>query len=424
MRAAFYECDVTPPLGGFMWGHYREKIADDVVDRLYVRAMVAEDNGEIAAIVSVDTCAIPPEMHDIVTKRITEYTGIPAERVCITSNHTHWGAPVFDDPTVGCRADEPYKDVFYRLTADAVILAYKRLGEAEASFGTDTVEGITFCRNYIMEDGTVITHGQNGKAIRGIFAEPDNTLSVLTFRRGDEVLGALINFSCHQCCCGGITGYSGDYSSILSKELKKKFGPDFVSLFVLAPCGDITHVNNDHSVIAPDGWYREMGRRIAAKTLCAMENSTAAEGGITVRKETLTLPKRTPDLPAIKKKLAQLLDSDAKLMRLRNLVYYEATNTEKTADLWLQIIRIGDVCFCCMPGEVFINLSRRLRAESPFARTVVIENCNSYCGYIPTKEAFGEMCDLYETSLCHHSCLTEEAGDILVDRLLAMMRAL
>ena len=23
MRAAFYECDITPPIGGFMWGHYK-----------------------------------------------------------------------------------------------------------------------------------------------------------------------------------------------------------------------------------------------------------------------------------------------------------------------------------------------------------------------------------------------------------------
>ena len=48
------------------------------------------------------------------------------------------------------------------------------------------------------------------------------------------------------------------------------------------------------------------------------------------------------------------------------------------------------------------------------------ELCNSYCGYIPTKRAFEPNCDLYETSLCHHSCLIPEAGDMIVDRLLEM----
>ena len=85
MRAAFYESDVTPPLGGYMWGHYREKRAAEVHERLTAKAVVVEDAGEVAAIVVIDSCAIPEAMRDIVTARIEEYTGIPAERVCLAS---------------------------------------------------------------------------------------------------------------------------------------------------------------------------------------------------------------------------------------------------------------------------------------------------------------------------------------------------
>ena len=55
MRAAFYEIESTPPLGGFMWGHYQNVLATDVVDRLYIKAGVFEENGEYAAIVTADT---------------------------------------------------------------------------------------------------------------------------------------------------------------------------------------------------------------------------------------------------------------------------------------------------------------------------------------------------------------------------------
>ena len=127
MRAAFYECDVTPPLGGFISGHYKRIFAQNVHDRLYAKAVVVEDAGEVVAILTVDTCALPEEMHDIVTQRIFEHTGITPDRVCITSNHTHSGAPVLGTSVVGCSADATYKDVFYRLCADAVTLAYKRL---------------------------------------------------------------------------------------------------------------------------------------------------------------------------------------------------------------------------------------------------------------------------------------------------------
>ena len=40
MRAAFYECECTPPLGGFMWGHYTDIRAKEVIDRLYIKAGV------------------------------------------------------------------------------------------------------------------------------------------------------------------------------------------------------------------------------------------------------------------------------------------------------------------------------------------------------------------------------------------------
>ena len=81
MRAAFYECDVTPPLGGFLWGHYGEVYAKEVHNRLYAKAVVVEDEGDLAAIVVIDSCVLPPEMHDIVTKRIYEFTGITADKV-------------------------------------------------------------------------------------------------------------------------------------------------------------------------------------------------------------------------------------------------------------------------------------------------------------------------------------------------------
>ena len=47
MRAGFYECDITPPLGGFMWGHYRLINAKEVYNKLYARAAVVENEGKV-----------------------------------------------------------------------------------------------------------------------------------------------------------------------------------------------------------------------------------------------------------------------------------------------------------------------------------------------------------------------------------------
>ena len=421
MRAAFYETEITPPLGGMMWGHYSDLRASDVQDRLYTKALVVEDEGELAAMVCFDSCVVPADMHDIVTKRIEEYTGIKPERVCLHSNHTHWGASFCDSPELNSFGDAAYRDVCYRLIADAVILAYKRLDTAEASFGASELHGYSFCRNYIMEDGTVITHGRSPLAVKGLLAEIDPSVSVVTFRRNGEPIGALINYALHQCCCGHIEAYTGDFSSILSKELKKLYGPDFVSFFVQGTCGDINHVNNDRVTKATHDTYREIGRALAAEAVKSMQNDKPIGGGVRVKKELIRIPTRQAVPDEIKDQMAALAARKS-FMKLRNMVYYEVTNKDTYKDLWLQAIVLGNTCIWAMPGEVFVDFGRRLKKESKFENNLTAELCNSYCGYIPTKRAFEPNCDLYETSLCHHSCLIPEAGDMIVDKLLDMMQ--
>ena len=421
MRAAFYECDITPPLGGFMWGHYKKVLATNVQDRLYAKAVVTEHEGSVAAMVVIDSCALPPDMHDAVTKRVFEYTGIPAERICLSSNHTHWGASICDSPEIGCYADAAFKDVCFRLTADAVILAYLRLKNATVTYGTSELFGVSFNRDYIYEDGTAGTFGGKNIKVERQLAGIDPSVSALTFYDGDKPMGAVINFALHQCCCGRITSYTGDFSSILSKELKKKYGEDFVSLFTLGCCGDINHINNDRVTKPTDDTYREIGCALAEKTEEAMANAKPVGEEIRVAKEKIRIPTRQITADETKEAVANIFQSNGSLMRARNLVYYQAYNEAEYKDLWLQAFKIGNVCIYALPGEIFVNHGLRLKKESSYENCFVVENCNDYCGYVPTKEAFDENYDLYETSLCYHSCLIPEAGDMMVDRLLNMM---
>ena len=280
MRAAFYEIDATPPLGGFMWGHYKEIHAQDVKDRLYIKAGVFEDGGEYAAIVTVDTCSLIPGIHKIVTDRIAEYCPIPADKVCISSNHTHSGAPISSDPSCGGKADEAYLDVFLRYCADAVVLAYRRLADADAGFAKTEVDNISFNRNFITTDGKYITHGKGKTNLVGPLDGIDPDLPVLFFESEGKPIGAIINFACHQCCLTKYaeTGYSGDYSSYLSKALKAEYGPDFVSLFVLGACGDINHVDPNTTEPIPADWYQHMGRTLADAVIKAMDSAERVPG--------------------------------------------------------------------------------------------------------------------------------------------------
>lgn len=420
MRAAFYECDVTPPLGGYMWGHYREIRAEEVHDRLSVKAAVIEDGGEVAAIVVIDSCSIPEDMRAAVTERITAYTGIPADRVCLASNHTHCGVPIHDSPEIATFADAAYRDVLYRLTADAVTLAYRRLEETEVRFGTSMTEGICFCRNAELEDGTFVTHHRYKSHVKRLLDSPDEELPVLLFERDGKPYGAIVCYACHQCTVNEkVAGYSGDYASVLSRRLRERYGNEFVTLFLIGTCGDTNHVPADPKIPIPT--HVEIGNRLADLVAVSIEAATPiGGGGVAVLTESVTVPRRSAAYADNKARMAELL-GDAGTMRLRNLITYVSVPRPTESHLTVQAIRIGDVLIACLPGEIYTAFGRRIKACSPFAHTIVAENCNSCCGYIPTPEAFAAAKDdLYETSLCQHSCHVPEAGDILTDKALAL----
>ncbi len=425
MRAAFYECDITPPLGGYMWGYYCRRFADDVTNRLYARAVVTEDNGNVAAIVSIDTCTIPPEMHDIVTKRIYEYTGIAPECVCITSNHTHRGAPVSDSPELNAYADKPYTDVFYRLCADAIILAYKRLSDASIYFSSDELYGISHNRISVCKDGIYRTNNFAPNRISAL-AGIDPALSVMRIDIDGKPAGAIVNFALHQDTASPVTGYSGDYASIISEKLKEIFGQKFVTVFVLGTCGDINHFNYEEKSknIQKDYEYWELGAKLAHAAADIMEKAAPVSSGISCSKETLTVKKRLTNnadtIAAIKK----LSENNMHFFNIRNIIYYNSSNIGNTYDILLQVLRIGDVCIYCLPGEIFVNYGLSIKKASPFSKNIVIENCNSYLGYVPSPEAFDACSLAYEIQLCQHSCLVPEAGQIIVDKVLDMAKGL
>jgi hypothetical protein len=57
----------------------------------------------------------------------------------------------------------------------------------------------------------------------------------------------------------------------------------------------------------------------------------------------------------------------------------------------VQAIRLDrNTAIVTLPGEVFVDLGRAIKAASPFKTTLVVELANDSPGYIPTKKAFAE----------------------------------
>lgn len=415
MRAAFYESDITPPLGGYLTGHGDDRRAQDVYTRLHSKALVLENGGVCAAIISVDICEYPEEMHDLVTARIFEYTGIPPENVCITSTHAHTGAPVTDNPNINCFGDSTYKDVFFRLVADSAILAYKRLKESTLRFGIVRAEGIAVCRCSHLKDGTLATFVGDAERIERPLSEPDHELPVLFVEQEGRTVGAFYTFGCHQDTVGRKPyGYSGDYSAIVADILKDKYGRDFVSLYVPAPSGDINHLDPYKKERIS---CEEIGAILADGVVRAEAETVGIEGALSVTKEPIRI-KRRKYTPEEYRELLRKNEND--WFRLSNLVYYQQADKAEYSDLYVQVIAVGELAIYIYPGELFSEYAVRTKKHSPFKYNMVVENSNAYGGYIPIPEAFAENSNLYEISPAYDSNLVPEAGEMLYEKMMSV----
>lgn len=80
----------------------------------------------------------------------------------------------------------------------------------------------------------------------------------------DARLGAVVNFACHPAVVGGLLT-SADYIGVLSQQMKERFGPGFVTVFINGACGNINHFDlSDPSTFLPER-YLQMGRELAAQ---------------------------------------------------------------------------------------------------------------------------------------------------------------
>ena len=458
-KAAFYETEITPPLGTPVPGHTGSVCSKDVAERLYAKAVVINNGEETVATVVIDALHIPQNFHKNVTERVGEYTGIKPQNITVCCNHTHEGGPV-NSHSLRITGDLSYIDIISRLAADCITLASRRLEPVNVKYGCGRVYGISFNRDFVTRDGRItsfigrayeeaktlnispeipvvqIQDAQNdpdAKIINpncaGNLAGIDPELPVLVFENKDgKPIGAMINFACHQTAGTSFDAActSGDYSSVLSKKLKEYYGNDFVSLFVLGTCGDINHVNPCKKT-TPADYYQIMGCTLADEAIKVISSAEPVCGNaLASKKELLEIEKRQVTDEEIEKQYLRYKNHPDKISHtLRNVLVYKANSGEKTEKVFVQCTRIGDVYFYALPGEMYMNFGLNIKQNSPSKKNLISELANGlYNGYIPTKEALHPNSNIYAAALCINSCLVPQAGYIITEKALELASAL
>lgn len=435
LQAGFYEKVITPPLGLGIPGYFDARFATDVLSDLYARAAVVSDGSKTVAFLAVDALTMNEELSHAIAERIHKFTGIKKENILICATHIHTGGPVFEPNETEDYTDEAYISMLIDLSADAVTLAYKRLKPMRAKYACATVDSISFVRNYKMEGGYVMTNPAMGRPdIIGPCAEIDSEVPVLVFcDEADKPCGAVISFACHQdCLVGSKDWYSTDYAGATDQELKKEYGPDFVSVFFQGTCGDINHFDVTKKHPLTKETYLWMGSLLASEIKFVMPDAKAiTDETVDAKMETLTLPCRLFSEEELKEARTFLKEHEGKPIvytefnpetdffryhyAKRALKYMETAS--KTKEVRVQVIRIGDFLMYAFPGEVFVDFGHYIKENAPTEKRMIATLAFLGYSYIPTKELFQPT--VYEAAL--PTCIfTPDGGHIIADKLLEM----
>lgn len=436
MKCGFCELDITPPVGSIIPGGFGARYADAILDPLYVRAFVAKNESKLVAIAVIDACGITQDITDSIRNRAVSMIPANPQDIMVMATHTHGGGPTLNwgEEVV---TDANYLRTLTEKASDAIYMAWKRAEESELYSGREELSDVSFIRVYEMKGNRLMTNP--GRSNIDNIVKPTSTIDpevlVLAVKQNDEFVGAVVNFATHPATIF-TNEITGDYISILSREMKKIYGPEFVTVFINGACGNINHVDlysepeDDHVI------YKRVGTKIAQKAQSAMENAElVSDNSLSSALKSIEVRFRKPSSEELVK-AKELFDSfgDTLIdctpmgtvpnymdMFFALQAFNIMADKRTTRKLELQTLKIGNCFVAGTPSQLFVEYGKKMKAASE-GPCFVSAFANDYVGYVPTPQCMRE--GVYEARLAPTSALEPDAGDKIADAVIEMLKSM
>jgi len=445
LRAGAAAVDITPPVGVSLDGVISKNgPVTGIHDRIFSRALVLDDGKTRIAICVNDLCMVERSYFDRVKEIVFQKTGLPVNRILMTSTHTH-AAPRVPYGRVS-KLDDEYYNTLVQQMASAIIQAEKNLKPARLGWGSFNAGKYAACRRFLAEKGSVSLNpfGVAGEQIKSVSgrsqqiiqpaAPIDPQCSILSVQHADGApLAILGNMSIHY--CGGYqkgqisADYFGAYAKHLSEKLSQnKTYPPFVGMLSNGTSGNVGGVmKQNQNKYAPFEWIEESGTQFAEQTLKVIDNIDHKNNlKLAMVEREIELGIRRPDAERLAWAQAILANPAQKTVHGWSKIYaneaVELSRYPQTESIKIQAIRIGDLGIVGLPCEVFTETGLAIKAKSPFAATFSMELANGSSGYLPTPEqhALGG----YETWPARSSYLEIDAETQIRQTALELLRKL
>ena len=331
-------------------------------DNAHARVMLFE-NGEKAAIVSMELVNCPTDCIEEIKTIINEKTETPKENIWVHSTH------VFSTPHAPDDAEDKalFNEAVISAATAAVEQAIKTFQKAKIGVATGK-SAVTANRNIKTAEGYV--HGLNGDG------STDHTMTILKAESMDgETIGLLFAYGTRSYCTDVSRGtgdreITTDFTGYATTMLEEEFGAP--ALFCMTAAGD------QHPIMAAldvevheDGTYTQIDLGVQEGL------KIAAELGTTFGNDAIAIAKTII-----------CDDSDAKVACTRGAYEWATKEGDGEMEIVVEAMCIGDTAFIGVKPEINCNTSLELKEASPFENTLLVTFVNGDQNYMPDAEAY------------------------------------
>ena len=411
MKAGLAEIDITPPLGTRKIGWLKLIHGDRVLDPLFARVAVLDHGSQRWAVVQLDTLSVRWETTLEVRRRVEAKYGFPGNNIMVTATHNHAGPAT---ATIGDSAGEPE---FLETLTQKIVSCFGQALEgsvaSEVGIASMSEFGVGFNRRVVMRDGTVRTHGTfkdpNALCLEGP-VDPELCVIALRSTKG-ELLGALVNFTCHPAHHGGDTVFSAGWPGCLAREMKSRGCP--ITMLINGAQGNIS--TNEPMRGGIDHTMEEIGRTLAddvSSLLPTLQWRSSVKLG--AKRAELSLPFRRVTEAEIAGKIRgaqRFIDPTIYDKKMPEVLRSIKEQGEQKCEV--QALVLDEYACVGIPAELFVELGLAIKERAHPAHALVFGLANGMVGYVPHKAAFER--GGYETTFFSSSKLAPEAGDMLVE---------
>jgi neutral ceramidase len=418
LRAGAHKVDFTPKASEL------QTATDSIRDRLHARAIVVDDGSTCAVLVGIDLGAAPNQIVDDAIARASKSTGCPAQNFIVSATHTH------SSNTQGLGQGAPTAKTVADAIVEAATVAQSRLAPARVGYGTTTVD--------LNVNRDLFNRKLEWRQEPNPDGASDKTLAVVELLGSDSVpIGVYMNYAMHPINFYLSGVISADFPGEASRYVEGLFDNRTVAIFSQGASGD----QNPRDFRSPTTFMSQRtalttgrGRFMQTVGEPPAPDGPAATGFNPQRASSGRSAIPDENLDAYKKVLAhtgdyvRMLGSFIGSSAVR--VMRESMQPTDAARIWaaqetfacpgrirldtdnparenvfpgykdgpdvslkVGLLRIGDINFASVNGEVYSEIATRLKAEAPASKTIVVTLANGFAnsGYIYSDAAYSHL---------------------------------